>query len=94
MFISRGRRSKNSLVTKQTCIAKLGCLTQFFSLRCLDYSTLHHPLDIEFLNKNSVFHFISHDVAEIAGLTTFSFGEDEVDRYVMLFKKVNILTCM
>lgn len=29
-----------------------------------------------------------HDVAEIAGLTTFSFGEDEVDRYVMLFKKV------
>lgn len=30
----------------------------------------------------------SHDVAEIAGLTTFSFGEDEVDRYVMLFKKV------
>lgn len=30
---------------------------------------------------------IVHDVAEIAGLTTFSFGEDEVDRYVMLFKK-------
>lgn len=33
-------------------------------------------------------YFFSHDVAEIAGLTTFSFGEDEVDRYVMLFKKV------
>lgn len=31
---------------------------------------------------------LRHDVAEIAGLTTFSFGEDEVDRYVMLFKKV------
>jgi len=30
---------------------------------------------------------IVHDVAEIAGLTTFSFGEDEVDRFVMLFKK-------
>ncbi|XP_068753447.1 sperm-associated antigen 7 homolog [Montipora capricornis] len=30
---------------------------------------------------------IVHDVAEIAGLTTFSFGEDEIDRYVMLFKK-------
>ncbi|KAK3740264.1 hypothetical protein QZH41_017830, partial [Actinostola sp. cb2023] len=28
-----------------------------------------------------------HDVAEVAGLTTFSFGEEEVDRYVMLFKK-------
>ena len=35
-----------------------------------------------------VFSICSHDVAEIAGLTTFSFGEDEIDRYVMLFKKV------
>jgi len=34
------------------------------------------------------FSVFRHDVAEIAGLTTFSFGEDEVDRYVMLFKKV------
>ena len=33
----------------------------------------------------------SHDVAEIAGLTTFSFGEEEVDRYVMLFKKVKTI---
>lgn len=30
----------------------------------------------------------SHDVAEVAGLTSFSFGEDEESRYVMLFKKV------
>lgn len=30
---------------------------------------------------------IVHDVAEIAGLTAYSFGEDEVDRYVMIFKK-------
>lgn len=29
-----------------------------------------------------------HDVAEVAGLTSFSFGEDEESRYVMLFKKV------
>lgn len=29
-----------------------------------------------------------HDVAEVAGLTSFSFGEDEECRYVMLFKKV------
>lgn len=36
---------------------------------------------------NRVQRSIVHDVAEIAGLTTFSFGEDEVDRYVMLFKK-------
>ncbi|KAI3373142.1 hypothetical protein L3Q82_006468 [Scortum barcoo] len=30
---------------------------------------------------------ILHDVAEVAGLTSFSFGEDEETRYVMLFKK-------
>ena len=30
----------------------------------------------------------SHEIAETAGLLAHSFGEDEVDRYVMLFKKV------
>lgn len=35
-----------------------------------------------------VFHLFRHDVAEVAGLTSFSFGEDEESRYVMLFKKV------
>ena len=29
-----------------------------------------------------------HEVADVAGLTSFSFGEDEVDRYVMIWKKV------
>ena len=29
-----------------------------------------------------------HDVAEVAGLTSFSFGDDEDSRYVMVFKKV------
>lgn len=33
-------------------------------------------------------YFYRHDVAEVAGLTSFSFGEDEESRYVMLFKKV------
>ena len=33
---------------------------------------------------------LSHDVAEVAGLTSFSFGEDEESRYVMLFKKVRV----
>uniref|UniRef100_A0A8C7W9Z2 Sperm-associated antigen 7 homolog n=1 Tax=Oncorhynchus mykiss TaxID=8022 RepID=A0A8C7W9Z2_ONCMY len=28
-----------------------------------------------------------HDVAEVAGLASFSFGEDEESRYVMIFKK-------
>ena len=50
---------------------------------------------VKYLNNLfSYFRFLSHDVAEIAGLTTFSFGEDEVDRYVMLFKKVNLLSYM
>ncbi|KAJ4930131.1 hypothetical protein JOQ06_019144 [Pogonophryne albipinna] len=30
---------------------------------------------------------ILHDVSEVAGLTSFSFGEEEESRYVMLFKK-------
>lgn len=29
-----------------------------------------------------------HDVVEVAGLTSFSFGEDDECRYVMIFKKV------
>lgn len=29
-------------------------------------------------------------MAEVAGLTSFSFGEDEESRYVMLFKKVSM----
>uniref|UniRef100_A0A8C5MLM5 Sperm associated antigen 7 n=1 Tax=Leptobrachium leishanense TaxID=445787 RepID=A0A8C5MLM5_9ANUR len=29
----------------------------------------------------------SHDVVEVAGLTSFSFGDDEESRYVMIFKK-------
>ncbi|KAJ7393567.1 Sperm-associated antigen 7 [Desmophyllum pertusum] len=42
---------------------------------------------LKFPSMTRVQRSIVHDVAEIAGLTTFSFGEDEVDRYVMLFKK-------
>ncbi|XP_041443328.1 sperm-associated antigen 7 [Xenopus laevis] len=30
---------------------------------------------------------IVHDVVEVAGLTSFSFGDDEETRYVMIFKK-------
>lgn len=33
-----------------------------------------------------------HDVVEVAGLTSFSFGEDDDCRYVMIFKKVKSLT--
>ena len=29
-----------------------------------------------------------HEVAEVAGLTSFSFGESDDNRYIMLFKKV------
>lgn len=29
-----------------------------------------------------------HEVADVAGLTSFSFGLEEEDRYVMLWKKV------
>ena len=29
-----------------------------------------------------------HEVADVAGLASFSFGQEEIDRYVMLWKKV------
>ncbi|XP_046850414.1 sperm-associated antigen 7-like [Xenia sp. Carnegie-2017] len=30
---------------------------------------------------------IIHDVAEIAGITSYSFGEEDIDRHIILFKK-------
>ncbi|KAI0219957.1 Sperm-associated antigen 7 [Lamellibrachia satsuma] len=34
-----------------------------------------------------VWRAIVHEVADVAGLTSFSFGQEEIDRYVMLWKK-------
>ena len=31
-----------------------------------------------------MFRSIIHDVAEVAGLVTFSFGEEDVDRYIQV----------
>ena len=33
----------------------------------------------------------SHEVADVAGLTSFSFGIEEQDRYVMVWKKVRYI---
>ena len=33
--------------------------------------------------------FGSHDVAEIAGITSYSFGEEGINRHIILFKKVS-----
>ncbi len=32
-----------------------------------------------------------HDVAEVAGLASFAFGEENVDRYIMVWKKVRAI---
>lgn len=45
-------------------------------------------LSIQYIKDPFSFSLFRHDVAEVAGLTSFSFGEDEESRYVMLFKKV------
>jgi len=34
-----------------------------------------------------VFRAVVHEVAEVAGLTSFSFGQEEEDRYVLMYKK-------
>ncbi|XP_015283359.1 PREDICTED: sperm-associated antigen 7 [Gekko japonicus] len=41
----------------------------------------------KFQPMNKVERSILHDVAEVAGLTSFSFGDDEDSRHVMVFKK-------
>lgn len=41
----------------------------------------------KFEPMNKLERSILHDVVEIAGLTSFSFGEEEENRYVMIFKK-------
>ncbi|KAL8176987.1 UNVERIFIED_CONTAM: Sperm-associated antigen 7 [Gekko kuhli] len=41
----------------------------------------------KFQPMNKVERSILHDVVEVAGLTSFSFGDDEDSRYVMVFKK-------
>lgn len=41
----------------------------------------------KFPPMEKVWRTIVHDVADVAGMSAFSFGEDEVDRYVMVFKK-------
>ncbi|XP_042899584.1 sperm-associated antigen 7 homolog isoform X2 [Parasteatoda tepidariorum] len=41
----------------------------------------------KFAPMDKVYRNIVHDVADIAGLCAFAFGEEEVDRYVMIFKK-------
>ncbi|XP_028911235.1 sperm-associated antigen 7 [Ornithorhynchus anatinus] len=41
----------------------------------------------KFQPMNKIERSILHDVVEVAGLTSFSFGEDDDSRYVMIFKK-------
>ncbi|XP_039603136.1 sperm-associated antigen 7 homolog [Polypterus senegalus] len=41
---------------------------------------------------NKIERSILHDVAEVAGLTSFSFGDDEESRYVMIFKKASLFS--
>nr|KAF6417257.1 sperm associated antigen 7 [Molossus molossus] len=41
----------------------------------------------KFQPMNKIERSILHDVVEVAGLTSFSFGEDDDCRYVMIFKK-------
>lgn len=41
----------------------------------------------KFPTMDKVYRTILHDVADIAGVSAFAFGVEEVDRYVMIFKK-------
>ncbi|XP_013413441.1 sperm-associated antigen 7 homolog isoform X2 [Lingula anatina] len=41
----------------------------------------------KFESMEKVYRATVHEIADVAGLTSFSFGQDELDRYVMLWKK-------
>ncbi|GFR24971.1 sperm-associated antigen 7 [Trichonephila clavata] len=41
----------------------------------------------KFSPMDKVYRNIIHEVADIAGLCAYAFGEEEIDRYVMVFKK-------
>jgi hypothetical protein len=66
--------------------------------RLKQFRTKMHTIMTDFIKDNKrekcqfdpmdkVYRGILHEVADIAGLASFSFGVDEVDRYVMLWKK-------
>ncbi|XP_041377700.1 sperm-associated antigen 7-like [Gigantopelta aegis] len=42
---------------------------------------------LKFEPMEKVFRALIHDIADVAGLTSFSFGIEEEDRYVMIWKK-------
>ncbi|XP_062505604.1 sperm-associated antigen 7 homolog [Corticium candelabrum] len=45
---------------------------------------------LSFEPMEKVYRSIVHDVADVAGLTSFSFGDEDIDRYIMLFKKEHL----
>ena len=52
----------------------------------LSFKCVYFLYKCELLSQLSV--CCSHEVADVAGLTSFSFGQEEDDRYVMVWKKV------
>lgn len=40
-----------------------------------------------FFIGNYIIIFFRHEISEDAGMLAYSFGEEEVDRYIMVFKK-------
>ena len=40
-------------------------------------------------NENFVYRSVVHDVSEIAGLATHSFGEEDVDRHIQVHMNTN-----
>ncbi|XP_050054538.1 SCAN domain-containing protein 3 isoform X1 [Aphis gossypii] len=46
-----------------------------------------HQTRLKFPTLNKVLRNIVHEIAEDAGMLAYSFGEEEVDRYIMIFKK-------
>lgn len=71
-----------------------------FPMKILTYALRWHYCSIDSMNflyylsfsiNYIIFLSSSHEVADVAGLTSFSFGIEEEDRYVMIWKKVHVI---
>lgn len=67
--------------------AKLKIFREKIEKKINEFLQSHEKHKYKFPPMDKVCRTIVHDVADIAGVSAFAFGEEEVDRYVMIFKK-------
>lgn len=82
------KRQKEQMIKKQAAEkANLKRFREQIEKRITEFIKDSSMQKFKFEPMDKVSRSIIHDVADVGGLTAFSFGDDEVDRHVMIFKK-------